>query len=56
MSDNRLVQQYKELIKELKLENLIERMSDNDIAEALRSMSKKINHKLESKVTKNHND
>jgi len=56
MSDNRLVQQYKDLIKEVKAEHLIEHMSDNDIAEALRSMSKKINDELESKVTKNHND
>lgn len=56
MSDNRLVQQYKELIKELKLEYLIKHMSDNHIAEALHSMSKKINDDFESKVTKNHND
>jgi len=44
-----LVSEFKSLASELKLEHLIENMSDEDITEALQNMSDKMNQLFEEK-------
>jgi hypothetical protein len=49
MNREELVSEFKSLANELKLEHLIENMSDEDIAESLQNMSDKINQVVEEK-------
>jgi hypothetical protein len=49
MINEELVSEFKALVSELKLEHLIENMSDEDIAEGLQNMSDKINESFEEK-------
>jgi len=44
-----LVSEFKALVSELKLEHLIENMSDEGIVEALQNMSDKMNQLFEGK-------
>ena len=49
MINEELVSEFKSLASELKLEHLIENMSDEDITEALQNMSDKMNQLFEEK-------
>jgi hypothetical protein len=49
MIKEELVSEFKSLVSELKLEHLIEDMSDEDIAEGLQNMSDKINQVVDVK-------